>query len=113
MELRFGSGVSDNADEELIPNPDNVGSRLGLGVSRLDESFDPSNFLKTRTFGLAPSNTTLTINYNYGGAVEHNVSANSITSFNRLTYTNSTTGLDNDTLTDVENSITVINEDPA
>jgi hypothetical protein len=113
MELRFGSGVSDNADEELIPNPDNVGSRLGLGVSRLDESFDPSNFLKTRTFGLAPSNTTLTINYNYGGAVEHNVSANSITSFNRLTYTNSTTGLDSATLTEVENSITVINEDPA
>ena len=113
MELRFGSGISDNADEEIIPNPDNVGSRLGFGVSRLDESFDPSNFLKTRTFGLAPSNTTLTINYNYGGAVEHNVSANSITSFNRLTYTNSTTGLDSATLTEVENSITVINEDPA
>ena len=113
MELRFGSGVSDNADEELIPNPDNVGSRLGLGVSRLDESFDPSNFLKTRTFGLAPSNTTLTVTYNYGGAVEHNVASNTIQSFNRLTYTNSTTGLDNDTLTDVENSITVINEDPA
>ena len=48
MELRFGSGVSDNADEEIIPNPDNVGSRLGFGVSRLDESFDPSNFLKTK-----------------------------------------------------------------
>ena len=46
MELRFGSGISDNADEEIIPNPDNVGSSLGQGVSRLDESFDPSNFLK-------------------------------------------------------------------
>ena len=57
MELRFGSGISDNADEEIIPNPDNVGSSLGQGVSRLDESFDPSNFLKTQTFGLAPSNT--------------------------------------------------------
>ena len=44
MELKFGSGVGDNADEELIPNPDNVGSSLGFGVSRLDDSFDPSNF---------------------------------------------------------------------
>ena len=113
MELRFGSGVSDNADEELIPNPDNVGSRLGLGVSRLDESFDPSNFLKTRTFGLAPSNTTLTVTYNYGGAVEHNVPVNSIISFSRLTYTNSTTGLNSDTLDDVKASIRVVNEDPA
>jgi len=63
-EVRFGSGISDNADEEIIPNPDNVGSRLGLGVSRLDESFDPTNFMKTETFGLAPSNTTLTVVYN-------------------------------------------------
>ena len=113
MELLFGSGVSDNADEEIIPNPDNVGSRLGLGVSRLDEAFDPSNFLKTRTFGLAPSNTTLTITYNYGGAVEHNVSTNSITSFNRLSYTNNTLGLDADLLSAVESSITAINEEPA
>ena len=113
MELRFGSGISDNADEEIIPNPDNVGSRLGLGVSRLDESFDPSNFLKTRTFGLAPSNTTLTVSYNYGGAVEHNVSTNSITSFNRLTYTNTTQGLSATTLAAVKASITPINEEPA
>ena len=113
MELRFGSGVSDNADEEIIPNPDNVGSRLGFGVSKLDDSFDPSNFLKTRTFGLAPSNTTLTVKYNYGGAVEHNVATNTIQSFNRLTYTNSTTGLNSATLAEVESSLVVNNEDPA
>ena len=27
-ELRFGAGISTNADEEIIPNPDNVGSSL-------------------------------------------------------------------------------------
>ena len=27
-ELRFGSGISDNPDEEIIPNPNNVGSSL-------------------------------------------------------------------------------------
>ena len=113
MELRFGSGISDNADEELIPNPDNVGSRLGLGISRLDDSFDPSNFLKTQTFGLAPSNTTLTVTYNYGGAVEHNVSSNSINAFSRKLYTNSTTGLSSD-LQDTSNaSLTVTNENPS
>jgi hypothetical protein len=109
MEVRFGSGISDNADEEIIPNPDNVGSALGFGVSKLDESFDPSNFMKTQTFGLAPSNTTLTINYNYGGAIEHNVAPITINQPNRLTFTNSTTGLPAATLADVEQSLSVVN----
>ena len=113
MELRFGSGISDNADEEIIPNPDNVGSSLGQGVSRLDESFDPSNFLKTQTFGLAPSNTTLTVTYNYGGAVEHNVASNSIISFARKIYTISTEGLDATKKASAEASIKINNESPA
>ena len=86
-EVRFGAGVSDNPDEVIIPNPDNVGSALGFGLSKLDESFDPSNFMKTKTYGLAPANTTLTIKYRYGGAVEHNVKSNSITSAKNITFT--------------------------
>ena len=113
MELRFGAGISDNADEEIIPNPDNVGSSLCQGISRLDESFDPSNFLKTQTFGLAPSNTTLTVEYNYGGAVEHNVASNSIISFTRKVYTISTEGLDAAKKATSEASIKVTNELPA
>ena len=113
MELRFGSGISDNADEEIIPNPDNVGSALGMGVSRLDESFDPSNFLKTQTFGLAPSNTTLTVEYNYGGKVEDNVASNSITGFARKVYTISTEGLDATKKASAESSIKITNETPA
>ena len=113
MELRFGSGISDNADEEIIPNPDNVGSSLGQGISRLDESFDPSNFLKTQTFGLAPSNTTLTVEYNYGGKVEDNVASNSITGFARKVYTISTEGLNGTKKASSESSIKITNEGPA
>ena len=109
MEIKFGSGISDNADEEIIPNPDNVGSSLGFGVSKLDESFDPSNFMKTQTFGLAPSNTTLTVNYNYGGAMEHNVAPRTISAPKRLTFSNSTTGLDSTKTSNVESSISVTN----
>jgi len=113
MELRFGSGVSDNADEEIIPNPDNVGSSLGMGVSRLDEAFDPSNFLKTQTFGLAPSNTTLTVNYNYGGRVEDNVPSNTINKFSRKVYTISTEGITGADKETSEQSISITNESPA
>ena len=108
-EIKFGSGVSSNPDEELIPNPDNVGSSLGFGVSRLDESYDPANFLKTRTFGLAPSNTTLTIEYVFGGAIEHNVAANSVNRILEKNLTNSTTGLSATTQSEVDESLTVNN----
>ena len=113
MELRFGSGVSDNPDEEIIPNPDNVGSSLGMGISRLDEAFDPSNFLKTQTFGLAPSNTTLTVNYNYGGRVEDNVPSNTINKFSRKVYTISTEGITGADKETSEQSISITNESPA
>ena len=108
-EIRFGSGISDNADEEIIPNPDNVGSALGGGVSRLDESFDPSNFMKTQTFGLAPANTTLTVTYRYGGSVEHNVPVNTITSFSKLLFNNSTAGIDASLQQSVKDSVLVTN----
>ena len=78
VELRFGAGNSSNPDEEIIPNPDNVGSSLPSGVSGLDTAFDPSNFLNTKAYGLAPGNTTLTITYRYGGGLSHNVPSNTI-----------------------------------
>src|SRR6056300_112117 len=85
-ELRFGSGVSDNADEDIIPNPDNVGSNLPGSPSKLYETFDPSNFLKTKTYGQAPSNTTLTINYQYGGGAQDNVAAGRINKITGITF---------------------------
>ena len=46
----------------------------------LNTAFDPSNFLATKAYGQAPSNTELTITYRYGGGVGNNVTANSIRS---------------------------------
>ena len=112
-ELRFGAGVSDNPDEVIIPNPDNVGSALGFGVSKLDESFDPSNFMKTKTYGLAPANTTLTITYRYGGAVEHNVRANSITQAKNINFSIDSGNLISDKVADAEQSLSFNNPLPA
>ena len=78
LELRFGAGNSSSPDEEIIPNPDNVGSNLPHGIAQIDRAFDPSNFLNTKAYGLAPGNTTLTITYRYGGGIKHNVPSNTI-----------------------------------
>ena len=112
-ELRFGAGVSDNPDEEIIPNPDNVGSSLATGLSKLDTSYDPSNFLKTRTFGLSPSNTTLTVIYTFGGSVEENVLSGEINAKRNISWTLNETGLTTSDVDDMKKSLSVTNASPA
>ena len=86
IELMFGSGISSNADEIITPNPDNVGSGLLNGLTRLNYAFDPSNFLLTRTYGEVPTDTTLTFTYLSGGGVNSNVTSNSIENIDYLSY---------------------------
>jgi hypothetical protein len=79
IEIQFGAGISDNNDEEIVPNPKNVGNGLQGMSHNVDIDIDPSNFLYTRTYGQAPSNTTLTVTYTTGKGVSDNIEANLIT----------------------------------
>lgn len=80
LQLQFGSGVVIARDEEFLPDPTYI-KKFGDAdtINKFDLSFDPSNFLFTKTYGQSPSNTTLTIRYITGGGVAANVPANSIT----------------------------------
>jgi hypothetical protein len=80
LQLQFGAGTSADTDEEILPNPDNVGLGLPFEQDKLTTAFAPSNFVFTKTYGIAPSNTTLTVRYLTGGGVSANVPANTITS---------------------------------
>jgi hypothetical protein len=84
--IQFGAGDSTANDEELIPNLKNVGLGLPNSISRLEESFDPTNFLKTKTYGTSPANTTITVKYWTGGGVESNVPMNSITKISGIEF---------------------------
>ena len=79
LELQFGPGISSGADEQIIPNFDNIGLGLPYGVDKMTTAFDPSNFLYTQTYGLAPQNTTLTISYLKGGGAISNAPSNTLT----------------------------------
>jgi hypothetical protein len=80
LQLQFGAGTSADTDEEILPNPDNVGLGLPFEIDKLTTAYSPSNFIFTKTYGIAPSNTTLTVRYLTGGGVSANASANTITS---------------------------------
>jgi hypothetical protein len=78
LEFQFGSGVVSNNDETIVPNPDNVGIGLPFEQNKLTTAFSPSNFIFTDSYGISPSNTTLTVRYLIGGGVSANVQSNLI-----------------------------------
>jgi hypothetical protein len=79
LEIQFGAGSFGDNDEEIVPNPDNVGLGLPFEKTKLTTAFSPLNFVFTNTYGIAPSNTTLTVRYLTGGGIGANVEAGSLT----------------------------------
>ena len=121
-QMWFGSGVSSQPDELIVPSPQNVG--LGLpygnttqnymnGTNYVDIAFDPANTMFTRQYGEAPRDTTLTVKYIAGGGIKSNVAARTID-----TIVESIKWLDEDGLTvgtvkTVKDSLAIINLNPA
>lgn len=79
LQLQFGAGTSSDTDETVVPNPDNVGLGLPFEKQKLNTAYSPSNFIFTKTYGIAPSNTTLTVRYLTGGGATANTPANTLT----------------------------------
>ena len=114
LTIQFGAGISSNADEEIIPNPDNVGSALYTANASLDQGIDPSNFLYTKTYGVAPSNTTLTVEYFVGNGIKDNVPAKDLINITgRIFENDNTLNLNQNTLRFSQNSLAVTNPTPA
>jgi hypothetical protein len=114
MEIQFGAGSPLDTTEEIIPNPNNVGIGLPIKQDKLTTAFSPTNFLYTGTYGISPSNTTLTVRYLVGGGVNTNIPANDITSLNdtsNLTFNQ--INLTNTTANYIFNSFSVTNPDAA
>ena len=111
MDIQFGAGVSSDADEELIPNPKNVGMGLEYLSRTTTVDVDPTNFLRTSTYGLAPNNETLTVRYTVGGSISENVAANKLNLLITVPYNSQNTAEVN--LDFVKDSLAVNNPESA
>ena len=109
LQLQFGAGSPNDTTEEIIPNPNNVGLGLPFIQDRLTAAYSPTNFLYTGTYGIAPSNTTLTIRYLTGGGVSSNAEANTITSLSGVTRQFTNSNLNPSTSDYVYNSLSINN----
>ncbi len=108
--LVFGSGDGLSFDDELIPNV--ASFALPLAGRRTFGTFavDPQNFLRTRSLGLSPHNTTLTVTYRIGGGAETNVPARSVRQPSQAVLSFGSTNLDPVRKGSVEGSIGCLNQ---
>jgi hypothetical protein len=112
LQLEFGAGVSNKSDENIIPTPDNI--RLGLvpGVSNLLSNYNQASIFYTQEYGLAPSNTTLTVRYLVGGGITSNIPSNDLTTID-LSGLAFKSGYSGGLSQTIKNSVISTNPDPS
>ena len=86
LEIQFGAGTTQDVEEEITPNSDNVGLGLPFEKNKLTTAYSPTNFIFTPTYGIAPTGD-LTVRYLTGGGVGANVNANTLTNIKQINKT--------------------------
>jgi hypothetical protein len=110
LQIGFGAGTVSDNDENLVPNPDNVGTGLAFSKDKLTTAYSPLNFMFTDTYGIAPADTTLTIRYLTGGGLASNVASGTLTIFNSTGIFFSNPNITNNTLANtIFNSVAINN----
>ncbi len=83
--LVFGAGNSTSSDEQLVPTFKNVGLGLNSSIDKMGASFDPSNFLKTKSYGQAPKGV-FTVSYLVGGGVKSNCGVGELNNIETISF---------------------------
>ena len=112
LQLEFGAGVSNKSDGNIIPTPDNIQLGLVPGISNLLNNYNQTSIFYTQEYGLAPSNTTLTVRYLVGGGITSNVPANDLINVS-TTGTYFKSGFSTTTYADIVNSVATANPNPS
>ena len=82
--LRFGNGDAYSVKDDSFANPDDLILPLqGKDYFKKLDMF-PGDLLKSNTLGITPAGKTITVTYNYGGGLSHNVPQNSVSSIENL-----------------------------
>ena len=76
--VQFGYGSEDNLTTDVVADPADVVLDVNGRTHITDQTFDPSNLIKTDKFGVVPSNTSLTIEYTANTADEINLAVDGI-----------------------------------
>jgi hypothetical protein len=117
IDLQFGNGGGSGlTDEQILPNTKNIGLGLANTVQRLNKGIDPSNFLKTNTFGTSPAGKSLLVKYLVGGGVESNINTGDLITIKNIQFEEdllSFTPADVGVYNDIKTTVACENLEPA
>ena len=110
LQIQFGSGTTNDVDEEVTPNSDNVGIGLPFEKDKLTAAYSPQNFMFTNTYGIAPTGN-LTVRYLTGGGATANVPVGNLVTLSNSTVNFQVPSISNagDLANTIFNSLTVVN----
>jgi len=112
--LQFGFGTENTTlAVDSLADPSKVVLKVHGKDYVTDATIDPGNFLKTDKFGVAPSNTTLTVVYRENNAENVNISSNALTTVDTPIWDfKELASLNQGTLETVVSSLEVNNSEP-
>ena len=110
--LVFGGGSADAINDDIIPDPSEFSLPLYGKKTFSRFTINPEKLLQTTTLGVISENTTLTIQYRYGGGLNHNVDSSAIQNVSTL-YIEFPNNPSISLSAFVRNSLTVNNNSPA
>lgn len=110
--LTFGPGKATEIGSPFVADPADIAIDLRGKLNFTPTSIDPQNFLKTRTLGLSPINTTLTIKCRVGGGIITNTAVNGLRDVIGKEYDLNGVNLDTTELNNTLGSFSTTNEEP-
>ena len=111
--IQFGYGSDSELSSPSVAEPSTVVLNQHGKTYNTDEFFDPSKLLDTDKFGVAPSDTILTVDYRVVDSFNINAPANSLKNILRATMTfDDTTTLSASEKTKVSQSLEISNSEP-
>ena len=111
--LQFGYGSDSELLSNSIADPSTVIMDLHGRDYITDKEFDPTNLIKSDKFGIAPANTTLTINYRSNTTRDVNAATNTVVEVGTANFKFKNQGtLDLVKRNNVTNSMELTNESP-
>ena len=111
--VQFGYGSEENITGDLIVDPADVVLEVSGRTYISSQTFDPTNLIKSDKFGVAPTDTTLTITYAANTVNNINSAVNSVTSVIDPIFTfKNESSLTRDIINIVETSLEVTNDTP-
>jgi hypothetical protein len=114
--INFGVGDPSANDSIITPSFKNVGLGLNNSIDMMGASYDPTAYLKTKSYGVAPANTTITVKYYVGGGIESNVPVGDLVRITGIQFNNDFSILDGELArlaSSIQSSVSVDNEVPA